>query len=76
MDERDYASCPSFFTQCSLLSDQKLSYLHNFIINLSTHFSVVILEKQPIPSKIWFWEKSRPVNPTFTPGQSGGPTGV
>ena len=75
MDERDYASCPSFFTQCSFLLDQKLSYLHNFIINLSTHFSVVILEKQPIPSKIWFWVASRSINPTSWP-QSGGPTGV
>ena len=55
---------------------RKLSYLHNFAINLSTYFSVVILEKQPIPSKIWFWEASRPTNPTFTPGQSGGPNGV
>ena len=49
---------------------RKLSYLHNFITNLSTYFSVVILEKQPIPSKIWFWEASRPANPTF------GPSGV
>ena len=55
---------------------RKLSYLHNFAINLSTYFSVVILEKQPIPNKIWFWEASRPIYPTFTPGQSGGPTGV
>ena len=55
---------------------RKLSYLHNFITNLSTYFSVVILEEQPIPSKIWFWEASRPTNPTFTPGQSGGPYGV
>ena len=55
---------------------RKLSYLLNFITNLSTYFSVVILEKQPIPSKIWFWEASRPIYPTFTPGQSGGPTGV
>ena len=55
---------------------RKLSYLHNFITNLSTYFSVVILEKQPMPSKIWFWLASRPPNPTFTPSQSGGPTGV
>ena len=55
---------------------RKLSYLHNFIINLSTYFSVVILEKQPIPSKIWFWEASRSTFPTFTPGQSGAPNGV
>ena len=53
---------------------RKLLYLHNFTINLSTYFSVVILEKQP--SKIWFWQASRPINPTFTPVQSGGPTGV
>ena len=55
---------------------RKLSYLHNFITNLSTYFSVVVLEKQPIPSKVWFWVPSRPPNPTFVPPQSGGPTGV
>ena len=54
----------------------KVSYLHNFAINLSTYFSVVILEKQPIPNKIWFWEASRPIYPTVSPGQSGGPNGV
>ena len=55
---------------------RKLSYLHNFITNLSTYFSAVVLEKQPNPSKIWFWVASRPTNPTFVPGQSGGPSGV
>ena len=54
---------------------RKLPYLHNFITNISTYFSVVILEKQPMPSKIWFWVASRPPNPTSSP-QSGGPTGV
>ena len=49
---------------------EKLSYLHNFITNLSTHFSVVILEEQPVPSKSWIWESSRPVS------SSGGPAGV
>ena len=55
---------------------RKLSYLHNFITNLSTYFSVVILEKQPTQSKIWFWFASRPPTPTFVPSRSGGPTGV
>ena len=55
---------------------RKLSYFHNFITNLSTSFSVVILEKQPIPSKIWIWVPSRPTNPTSTPSQTGGPSGV
>ena len=55
---------------------RKLSYLLNFITNLSTYFSVVILEKQPTPTKNWFWVQSRPPNPTFVPSQSGGPTGV
>ena len=55
---------------------RKLSYLHNFITNLSTYFSVVVLEKQPKPSKNWFWVQSRPPNPTFVPSQSGGPSGV
>ena len=55
---------------------RKLSYLHNFITNLSTYFSVVILEKQPTPTKNWFWVQSRPPNPTFVPSQSGGPVGV
>ena len=55
---------------------RKLSCLHNFTINLSTFFSVVILEKQPTPSEIWFWGASRPNYPTLTPDQSGGPTGV
>ena len=55
---------------------RKLSYLHNFISNLSTYFSVVILEKQPTQSKNWFWATSRPPHPTFVPGQTGGPSGV
>ena len=55
---------------------RKLSYLYNFITNLSTYFSVVILEEQPTQSKNWFWATSRPTNPTFGPSQSGGPTGV
>ena len=55
---------------------RKLPYLHNFAINLSTYFFVVILEKQPIPSKIWFWQASRPTNPNFGSSQGGGPTGV
>ena len=55
---------------------RKLSYLLNFITNLSTYFSVVILEKQPTPTKNWFWVQSRPPNPTFVPSQSGGPVGV
>ena len=61
---------PSLFTQCSFLSDQKVVTFTQLLTNLSTYFSVVILEKQPIPSKIWFWEASRPANPTF------GPSGV
>ena len=55
---------------------RKLSYLHNFITNLSTYFSVVILEKQPTPTKNWFWVQSRPPNPTFVQSQFGGPVGV
>ena len=55
---------------------RKLSYLRNFITNLSTYFSVVILEKQPTQSKNWFWVQSRPDNPNFGPSQGGGPTGV
>ena len=41
-------------------------------------FSVVILEKQPTQSKNWFWETSKPPNPSAKPpsGQSGGPSGV
>ena len=49
---------------------EKLSNLHNFINNLLTHFSVVILEKQPTPSKRWIWDALRPA------GVSGGPAGV
>ena len=37
---------------------RKLSYFHNFISNLSTYFSVVILEKQP--SEKWFWATPKP----------------
>ena len=57
---------------------RKLSYLHNFISNLSTYFFVVILEKQPTQSKNWFWETSKPPNPSAKPpsGQSGGLSGV
>ena len=49
---------------------EKLSNLLNFINNLSTHFSVVILEEQPVPSKSWIWDALRPA------GLPGGPAGV
>ena len=58
------------FLRLMFVRSEKLSNLHNFINNLSTHFSVVILEKQPKPSKSWIWDALRPA------GVSGGPAGV
>ena len=58
------------FLRLMFVRSEKLSNLHNFINNLSTHFSVVILEKQPTPSKSWIWDALRPA------GASGGPAGV
>ena len=58
------------FLRLMFFRSEKLSNLHNFINNLSTYFSVVILEKQPVPSKSWIWESSRPLS------SSGGPAGV
>ena len=58
------------FLRLMFVRSEKLSNLHNFINNLSTHFSVVILEKQPTPSKRWIWDALRPA------GVSGGPAGV
>ena len=58
------------FLRLMFVRSEKLSNLHNFINNLSTHFSIVILEEQPTPSKSWIWDLLKPT------GAPGGPAGV